>query len=48
MSAQVSFTLRGRNSDVPTCIANPSDDEAFAPRWMGNRDAPCIRRADGR
>ena len=29
MSEQVSFTLRGRNPDVLTCIANLSNDEVF-------------------
>ena len=31
MSAQASFTLRGRNPDVLTCIANLSNDEVFTP-----------------
>src|SRR5215208_3711935 len=38
MSMQASFTLRGRNPDVLTCIANLSNDEVFTPpelaRWM--------------
>ena len=29
MNEQVSFTLRGRNPDVLTCIANLSNDEVF-------------------
>jgi site-specific DNA-methyltransferase (adenine-specific) len=31
VSAQASFTLRGRNPDVLTCIANLSNDEVFTP-----------------
>lgn len=31
MSEQVGFTLRGRNPDVLTCIANLSNDEVFTP-----------------
>ena len=31
MNEQVSFTLRGRNPDVLTCIANLSNDEVFTP-----------------
>jgi len=31
MSKQVGFTLRGRNPDVLTCIANLSNDEVFTP-----------------
>ena len=31
MNQQVSFTLRGRNPDVLTCIANLSNDEVFTP-----------------
>lgn len=31
MNTQVSFTLRGRNPDVLTCIANLSNDEVFTP-----------------
>lgn len=31
MSDQVGFTLRGRNPDVLTCIANLSNDEVFTP-----------------
>jgi len=37
MSAQVSFTLRGRNPDVLTCIANLSNDEVFTPPEFANR-----------
>lgn len=31
MAEQASFTLRGRNPDVFTCIANLSNDEVFTP-----------------
>ena len=31
MMEQAAFTLRGRNPDVLTCIANLSNDEVFTP-----------------
>ncbi len=34
---QVSFSLRGRNPDVLTCIANLSNDEVFTPPHFANR-----------
>lgn len=34
---QTSFTLRGRNPDVLTCIANLSNDEVFTPPAFANR-----------
>ena len=34
---QQSFTLRGRNPDVLTCIANLSNDEVFTPPEFANR-----------
>ena len=37
MSVQASFTLRGRNPDVLTCIANLSNDEVFTPPELANR-----------
>ena len=37
MNQQVSFTLRGRNPDVLTCIANLSNDEVFSPPELANR-----------
>lgn len=37
MSEQVSFTLRGRNPDVLTCIANLSNDEVFTPPELAGR-----------
>lgn len=36
-SAKASFTLRGRNPDVLTCIANLSNDEVFTPPEFANR-----------
>ena len=37
MKEQVSFTLRGRNPDVLTCIANLSNDEVFTPPELASR-----------
>lgn len=37
MKDQASFTLRGRNPDVLTCIANLSNDEVFTPPDLANR-----------
>lgn len=37
MSQQVSFSLRGRNPDILTCIANLSNDEVFTPPEFANR-----------
>lgn len=37
MSIKASFTLRGRNPDVLTCIANLSNDEVFTPPEFANR-----------
>lgn len=37
MIKQASFTLRGRNPDVLTCIANLSNDEVFTPPEFANR-----------
>ncbi len=37
MTAQVPFSLRGRNPDVLTCIANLSNDEVFTPPEFANR-----------
>jgi site-specific DNA-methyltransferase (adenine-specific) len=36
MSEQASFTLRSRNPDVLTCIANLSNDEVFTPPEFAN------------
>lgn len=37
MSDKASFSLRGRNPDVLTCIANLSNDEVFTPPELANR-----------
>ncbi len=37
MTSQAPFTLRGRNPDVLTCIANLSNDEVFTPPEFANR-----------
>ena len=37
MSTQSRFSLRGRNPDVLTCIANLSNDEVFTPPELANR-----------
>ncbi len=37
MSTQAGFSLRGRNPDVLTCIANLSNDEVFTPPEFANR-----------
>jgi site-specific DNA-methyltransferase (adenine-specific) len=37
VSTQAAFTLRGRNPDVLTCIANLSNDEVFTPPEFANR-----------
>lgn len=37
MNEQASFTFRGRNPDVLTCIANLSNDEVFTPPEFANR-----------
>lgn len=37
MNSQARFTVRGRNPDVLTCIANLSNDEVFTPPEFANR-----------
>ena len=37
MTAQASLSLRGRNPDVLTCIANLSNDEVFTPPEFAGR-----------
>ncbi len=37
MTKQAGFSLRGRNPDVLTCIANLSNDEVFTPPEFANR-----------
>ncbi|MBK8164563.1 MAG: Eco57I restriction-modification methylase domain-containing protein [bacterium] len=45
MSAQAAFTLRGRNPDVLTCIANLSNDEVFTPPELANRMLDALAEA---
>jgi len=42
---QASFTLRGRNPDVLTCIANLSNDEVFTPPEFANRMLDTVAEA---
>lgn len=43
--AQAAFTLRGRNPDVLTCIANLSNDEVFTPPAFANRMLDAVAEA---
>jgi site-specific DNA-methyltransferase (adenine-specific) len=45
LTEQVSFTLRGRNPDVLTCIANLSNDEVFTPPELANRMLDLLAQA---
>jgi hypothetical protein len=45
MNDQVSFTLRGCNPDVLTCIANLSNDEVFTPPEFANRMLDALAEA---
>ncbi|KAI3606447.1 putative type III restriction system endonuclease [Cupriavidus necator H850] len=45
MSTQASFSLRGRNPDVLTCIANLSNDEVFTPPDFANRILDTLAQA---
>ncbi|WP_137871268.1 Eco57I restriction-modification methylase domain-containing protein [Sphingopyxis sp. 2PD] len=45
MSEQAGFTLRGRNPDVLTCIANLSNDEVFTPPEFANRMLDALTEA---
>lgn len=45
MSTQARFTLRGRNPDVLTCIANLSNDEVFTPPELANRMLDTLEQA---
>src|SRR5205807_6910970 len=45
MTIQASFTLRGRNPDVLTCIANLSNDEVFTPPEFANRMLDTLAQA---
>jgi site-specific DNA-methyltransferase (adenine-specific) len=42
---QASFSLRGRNPDVLTCIANLSNDEVFTPPEFANRMVDTLAEA---
>lgn len=45
MTDQASFSLRGRNPDVLTCIANLSNDEVFTPPEFANRMLDTVAEA---
>jgi site-specific DNA-methyltransferase (adenine-specific) len=45
VSEQASFTLRRRNPDVLTCIANLSNDEVFTPPEFANRMLDTLEQA---
>lgn len=47
MSAQIAFELRGRNSDVLTCIANLSNDEVFTSPDFANRMLDTVATVPG-
>ncbi|MBV5297569.1 MAG: Eco57I restriction-modification methylase domain-containing protein [Rhodoferax sp.] len=47
MNEHASFTLRGRNPDVLTCIANLSNDEVFTPPELANRILDMLAEAWG-
>ncbi|MGE0361142.1 MAG: Eco57I restriction-modification methylase domain-containing protein [Vicinamibacterales bacterium] len=45
MNGQAAFSLRGRNPDVLTCIANLSNDEVFTPPEFANRMLDTLTQA---
>jgi hypothetical protein len=45
MNDQVAFTLKGRNPDVLSCIANLSNDEVFTPPEFANRMLDTLQQA---
>ena len=45
MTDKAAFTLRGRNPDVLTCIANLSNDEVFTPPEFANRMLDAVAEA---
>jgi len=47
MNGQASLSLRGRNPDVLTCIANLSNDEVFHTTGVRQPDAGCCCRSLG-
>ena len=42
---QAAFTIRGRNPDVLTCIANLSNDEVFTPPKFANQMLDTLAQA---
>src|SRR5574342_662603 len=45
MNGQASISLRGRNPDVLTCIANLSNDEVFTPPEFASRMLDTLTQA---
>jgi site-specific DNA-methyltransferase (adenine-specific) len=45
MNEQVAFTIKGRNPDVLSCIANLSNDEVFTPPEFANRMLDTLEQA---
>jgi site-specific DNA-methyltransferase (adenine-specific) len=45
MLEQVPFSMRNRNPDVLTCMANLSNDEVFTPPEFANQMLDCIDEA---
>src|SRR5262252_2090254 len=45
MTEQAAFSLRNRNPDVLTCIANLSNDEVFTPPELANRMLDTVAEA---
>ncbi len=45
LNGQMPFTLRGRNPDVLTCIANLSSDVVFTPPELANRMLDMLTKA---
>lgn len=45
MSEQAAFTIKGRNPDVLSCIANLSNDEVFTPPEFANRMLDTLEQA---
>ncbi|AZN30720.1 restriction endonuclease [Flaviflexus salsibiostraticola] len=45
MTVQTSFSIRGRNPDVLTCIANLSNDEVFTPPELANQMLDMVAEA---
>jgi site-specific DNA-methyltransferase (adenine-specific) len=45
MSEKAAFTLKGRNPDILTCIANLSNDEVFTPPEFANRMLDTVAEA---